>query len=59
MSDPAKVELDMLKAFYDSWEAMHAIPNDKLHRAKKEAAAQLMVDNAHTLRRWYETEVAH
>lgn len=43
-------ELEMLRTFYDAWEDMHSIPNDKLHRNKKEAAAERLVGAAHTIR---------
>jgi hypothetical protein len=47
-------EITMLREFYQSWEAMHGTPNDRLHRKRKEVCAQLLVNNAHTLRRFYE-----
>jgi hypothetical protein len=50
------LELEMLREFYKSWVAMHKTPRDKLHRRKMEAQAQLLVDNAHTLRRFYESQ---
>jgi hypothetical protein len=53
MSDT--IELEMLRDFYKSWVALHKIPRDKLHRRKQEVHAQLLVDNAHTLRRYYES----
>jgi hypothetical protein len=48
MSDDS--ELLMLRSFYEAWEALHAIPNDRLHRNKAEHAAQALVDAAHALR---------
>jgi hypothetical protein len=50
-----RIELDMLRAFYQSWIGLHKIPRDKLHRRKQEAAAQLLVDNAHTVQRFYDS----
>lgn len=47
------IEMDMLREFYRSWIALHTIPKDKLHRRQQEAAAQLLVDNAHTLKNFY------
>ncbi len=46
----AELELQMLRHFYESWEYLHAIPNDKDHRKNSEAAAQVLVDAAHSLR---------
>lgn len=43
------VELELLRAFYDSWRAFHKIPRDKLHRNKRELAAQAMVDAANAV----------
>lgn len=54
MSESAfDTEIGMLREFYRSWVALHTIPKDKLHRRKQEAAAQLLVDNAHVLRLFY------
>lgn len=50
----ASAELELYKAFFDAWEGLHEIPNDKLHRGKKEAAAQLLVDRCHSIRRFRE-----
>jgi hypothetical protein len=47
-----RMELGMLRRFFDCWEALHAIPNDKEHRRKSEQAAQLLVDTAHAVRRF-------
>ncbi len=46
-------EADMLREFYKRWEILHGIGNDKLHRKKKEEAAQSLVEQAHLLRRLY------
>lgn len=46
-------ELTMLRAFFDAWEALHAIKGDKRNpeiRAQYEQAAQTLVDAAHPLR---------
>lgn len=52
--------LETLEAFYKAWEALHAIPPDKLNRKKKEQAAERLVSQAHILRRMYaEREPAH
>lgn len=60
MSDPQPIqpeafELAMLREFYKSWVALHKIPRDKLHRKKQEVAAQVLVNNAHTLANYYES----
>lgn len=54
-----KAELDTLRAFYLSWEALHGIANDSLHRKQKEEAAQCLVGQAHVLRRMYATLKTH
>jgi hypothetical protein len=46
----AKMELDMLRDFYESWEAFHSIPNIQGNRKKLEVASQVMVDAAHAIR---------
>ena len=46
----SQVELEMLRHFFDSWEALHAIPNERGNRSKSEAAAQVLVDAAHAVR---------
>lgn len=45
--------METLERFYKCWEALHAIPNDKMHNRQKEEAAQALVDQAHILRRMY------
>src|SRR5690348_18284601 len=38
MSEPVtseQIELTMLREFYQSWEAMHEVPNDKAHLDRK------------------------
>lgn len=35
-----KVEIQLLREFYDSWIEMHSIPNDKLHHNKLDAACE-------------------
>lgn len=47
-------ELDLLREFYDCWRALHALPNDKLHRRQKERAAQSLVDAADCVKRFRE-----
>lgn len=44
-------ELQVLREFYKRWEALHAIPRDKMHRKKSEEAAAALVSQAHILRR--------
>lgn len=46
-------ELHVLREFYRAWEVLHGMANDKLHRTKKEEAAQALVNHAHILRRMY------
>lgn len=46
-------ELETLRAFYRAWEALHALPKDKLHRKQAEEAAEKLVNQAHILRRMY------
>lgn len=48
-----EAELQTLRDFYTKWEALHAIPKDKMHRKQAEDAAQQLVDQAHILRRMY------
>ena len=43
-------ELAMLRAFFDAWEGLHAIPNLPKNRHKSEQAAQMLVDAAHAIR---------
>ncbi len=56
LADQAHVraEVTLLVGFYEAWKALHAIPNDKLHRNKAERAAQTLVeisDQIETLRK--------
>lgn len=44
-----ELELQMLRHFFASWEALHNLPHDKDHRKKAEAAAQVMVDAAQAI----------
>lgn len=37
-------ELSLHREFFEAWEALHALANDKLHRTKKEEAAQRLVE---------------
>lgn len=46
-------ELTLLRAFYESWVALHIIPRDGMHRRQQEQAAQLLTDNAHALKLFY------
>ncbi len=48
-----EAELQTLREFYTKWEALHAIPKDKLHRKQAEQAATELVNQAHILRRMY------
>ena len=49
---PVDTELErkLLWAFYDAWEALHAIPNEPKNRRKSEIAAEMLVEAAHALR---------
>lgn len=44
-------EFHVLQQFYEVWEALHAIPNDKLHKKQKEEAARKILDKVLVLRR--------
>jgi hypothetical protein len=44
-------EYQMLKQFYEAWEHLHSLPNDRLHRRQAEEAAEALVGHAHVLRR--------
>lgn len=44
-------EILMHRDFFDAWEALHALPNDKLHRHRAEQAAQKLVDIAQAIKR--------
>lgn len=46
-----QAEFMALREFYDSWEAFHGIPADVQNKKKREDAAQVMVANAHVIRR--------
>ena len=50
------VELEMLKEFFDCWEAFHATPKDRLHRHQLERAAQNLLDAANTVRAYRKGE---
>lgn len=54
-----KARFETLEAFYKRWEALHAIPNDKMHKKQKEEAAQALVEQAHILRRMYAERTEH
>jgi len=45
-----KMELEMLRAFFDAWEDLHAIPNLPKNRQRSEQAAQTLVDAASAIR---------
>jgi len=45
------VEHKMLREFFNAWQDLHSIPNDKLHRNKAERAAQALIDKAHAIER--------
>lgn len=49
--NPIEPELSFLREFYDSWMAMHAIPNDKMHGKKREDAAKTVMENHKRLQR--------
>lgn len=44
-------EFQVLQQFYEAWEGLHAIPNDKWHKKQKEEAALKLVEKATVLRR--------
>ena len=44
------LENQMLWAFFDAWEALHAIPNEKANRQRHEAAVDVLLEAAHALR---------
>ena len=46
----SEYELSVLRAFYDAWEALHAMPKDNMHRKKQEIAAQNLVDARNAVR---------
>ena len=46
-----EAEILMHREFFEAWEALHALPNDKLHRREAEQAAQKLVDIAQAIRR--------
>lgn len=41
----------LLREFFDAWQDLHSLPNDKLHRHKSERAAQRLVDIARSIER--------
>lgn len=43
-------ELELLRAFYEAWEALHRIPHDDEHREQSVAQAGVLVEAAHALR---------
>jgi hypothetical protein len=45
-----ELELEMLRAFFDAWERLHAIPNKPENRRKSETAAEALVEAAHAVR---------
>ena len=49
--DEIRQELEMLRVFYEAWEALHRIPHDPRNRTLQENAAQALVDAANTVRR--------
>lgn len=53
-----KAELAMLRAFYERWEALHAMANDKMHRSQKEELAQKVVEAAMVIRSIREPRVS-
>lgn len=51
-SDASEAELGLLRNFFDAWQALHAIPNDKFHRRKKEDAAVVLTNAAQSVIRY-------
>jgi hypothetical protein len=47
----AQAEIKMHREFFEAWEALHSLPNDKFHRHRAEQAAQKLVDIADAIRR--------
>jgi hypothetical protein len=43
-------ELQLLRAFFQSWEKLHSIPNKPENKHKLEVAAQTLVDAADAIR---------
>lgn len=41
----------MLRQFFNAWQDMHSLPNDRFHRNKAERAAQRLVDLAKSIER--------
>lgn len=41
----------LLRQFFNAWQDLHSIPNDRLHRNKTEQAAQKLVDLAKSIER--------
>lgn len=44
-------EHKLLREFFNAWQELHSLPNDKLHRNKAERAAQNLVDIARSIER--------
>ncbi len=44
-------EHQLLRKFFNAWQELHTIPNDRLHKNKAERAAQNLVDIAHAIER--------
>lgn len=49
--DHAAAEIKLHREFFEAWETLHSIPNDRMHRNKAERAAQQLVDLAQTIKR--------
>lgn len=45
-----RAELQVLREFYTAFEAMHATPDDKFHKAKKDGFARIVLEKAYLLR---------
>lgn len=43
-----------LKDFFEAWQHLHSLPNDKMHRRQAEEAAQDLVSKAHLVIRMRE-----
>lgn len=55
MAEHLMIELEMLREFYQCWEAFHHLAKQAaIPRKSKELAAQRMTDAAHSLRAFYE-----
>jgi flagellar hook-associated protein FlgK len=50
-SQHVAAEHALLREFFNAWQDLHTLPNDKLHRRKAELAAQRLIDIADQIER--------